>query len=162
MWFLLAQAARRSAEQPSGLCEHRRNTDAREAWLELERVYGGRAQTERPVQLLVLERTLRDLQRNSAAESSDVMVKLDTVWREFHALGNVKAEEIRKAALLRGIKGALPHVFIQLTTQAGTTHDELKCCHGIINISDVRHGTSRRSGSVPIENRRHRSRHGAR
>ena len=39
----------------------------------------GRAQDERPVQLLALERRPRDLQCNSAEQSADFMMKLDTI-----------------------------------------------------------------------------------
>ena len=126
LWFLLAQATKGSAAAIVARCEHGGNPDGREAWLEMERIYGGRAQDERPVQLLALERRLRDLQCNSAEESADFMVKLDTVWGEFGALGNAKTEETKGAALLLGIKEALPQVFIQLTTQPGMTYDELK------------------------------------
>ena len=83
-------------------------------------MYGGRAQDEWPVRLLALERRLRDLQYNSAEESADFM-KLDTISGEFEALGNAKAEETKRAALLLGIKEALPQVFIQLITQPGMT-----------------------------------------
>ena len=126
LWFLLAQATRGSASAIVARCEHSGNPDGREAWQELEQMYGGRAQDERPVQLLTLERRLRDLQCNSAEESGDFIVKLDTIWGEFEALGNAKADETKRAALLLGIKEALPQVFIQLTTQPGMTYDELK------------------------------------
>ena len=48
-------------------------------------------------------------------------MKLDTISGEFEALGNAKAEETKRAALLLGIKEALPQVFIQLITQPGMT-----------------------------------------
>ena len=54
LWFLLAQATKGAAamlvmrfEQPT--------PDGRSAWLELERVYGGRAEDEKAAQLLKLE-----------------------------------------------------------------------------------------------------------
>ena len=109
-----------------GRCNHGRNTDAREAWLELEGMYGERAPGEQSVHLLALERRLQYLQRNSAEDFADLVVKLDTILGEFEALANVKAEKTKRASLLRGIKEALPHVFIQLTTQACMTYNELE------------------------------------
>ena len=126
LWFLLAQATRGSAAAIVARCEHGGNPDGTEAWLEMERIYGGRARDERPMQLLALERRLQELQCYSAEEAADFMVKLDTIWGEFEALGNAKAEETKRAALIIGIKEALPQVFIQLTTQPSMTYDELK------------------------------------
>ena len=74
-------------------------------------MYGGRAQDERPVQLRALERRLEDLQCNSAEESADFMVKLDTIWGKIEALRNAKAEKTSRAALLLGIEETLPQVF---------------------------------------------------
>lgn len=54
------------------------------------------------------------------------MMGLDTIWGEFEAPRNVKAEETKNAALLLGIKEALPQVLIQQTTERGMTYDELK------------------------------------
>jgi hypothetical protein len=60
LWFLLAQATKGAAAMlvmryeeplPAG----------RDAWLELERVYGGRAEDEKAAQLLQLEAKLRRL-----------------------------------------------------------------------------------------------------
>ena len=79
LWFLLAQATKGSAAAIVARCGHGGNPDGREAWLEVERIYGGRAQDGRPVQQLVLERRLRHLRYNSVEESADIMVKLDTI-----------------------------------------------------------------------------------
>lgn len=62
----------------------------------------------------------------SAEESADSMMKLDIIWGEFEALGNAKAEQSKRAALLLGIREALPQVFIKQTTQPGMTQGELK------------------------------------
>src|SRR6478736_883804 len=60
LWFLLAQATKGAAamlvmrfEEPS--------PDGRRAWLELERVYGGKAEDEKAAQLLRLEAKARRL-----------------------------------------------------------------------------------------------------
>ena len=42
------------------------------------------------------------------------------------ALGNAKAEETKRVALVLEVNDALPQVFIQLTTKPGMTYDELK------------------------------------
>ena len=124
--LLLAQATRASAAIIAARCKHGGNPDGGAAWLELKRIYGGRVQDERPVQLLALERRLRDLQCNSSEESADFMMKLDTIWDEVEALGKTKADETKRAALLLRIEEALPQVFIQLTTQPGMAYDELE------------------------------------
>lgn len=49
LWFLLAQATKRSAVTIATRCEHGGNADGWDAWLELTQVYGGRGQDERPV-----------------------------------------------------------------------------------------------------------------
>lgn len=54
------------------------------------------------------------------------MVKLGTISGEFKTIGNVKAEEAKRAASFLGIKEALPQVSIQLITLSGMTYDELK------------------------------------
>ena len=69
------------------------------------------------------------------------MVKLDTIWGEFEALGNAKAEETKRTALILVIKETLPQVFIQLTTQPNIVYHELSTyltgCRGVINVPDV-------------------------
>ena len=95
MRFLLAQATRGSASAIVARREHYGNLDGWEAWLELERIYGGRGQDEQPVQLLALERRLRNIHCNSAEKSEAFIVKLDTIWGEFKAVGNVKADETK-------------------------------------------------------------------
>ena len=55
------------------------------------------------MQLHSLERKMRDLQSDFVEEAAEFMAKLDTIWREFEALGNAKAEETKRAALLIGI-----------------------------------------------------------
>ena len=59
-------------------CEHDVNPDGdgREAWLELERMYGGRAHDERPAKLRALERRLRDLQCNFYDEEGHHLGKI--------------------------------------------------------------------------------------
>lgn len=54
-------------------CEHGGNSDGRDTRLELECINRGCTQDYRPLQLLALERRLRDLQCNSAEESGDVI-----------------------------------------------------------------------------------------
>ena len=56
------------------------------------------------MQLYSLERKLRDLRSDFVEEPAEFMARLDTIWREFDALGNAKAEETKRAALLIGIK----------------------------------------------------------
>ena len=56
------------------------------------------------MQLYSLERKLRDLRSDFVEEATDFMAKLDTIWREFGALGNAKAEQSKRAALLIGMK----------------------------------------------------------
>ena len=126
LWFFRAQATKGSAAAIVARCEHGGNPDGREAWLGMERIYGGREQDERRVQLLSLERPLRDLQYNSAEEPEHFVVKLDIIWGEFEALRNAKADETKRADLSLGIKKALPKVFIQLTTQPGMTFVSLE------------------------------------
>ena len=60
------------------------------------------------MQLLAFEQRIRDLQCNSAEESADFMVRLNIIWGEFEAPRNANAEETKRAALLLGIKEALP------------------------------------------------------
>lgn len=72
---------------------------------ELKRIYGRRAQDEWHVQLLAFERRLKDLQCNSAEESRDFIVKLNTIWGECEALGDTKAYETKRAAFLLGDQG---------------------------------------------------------
>ena len=129
----------------------RRQPDGREAWLQLERMNGGRAQDERPVQQRALGRRLRDLQCNSAEESEDFMVKLDTIWGAFEAFGNAKAEEAKRVALPLGIKEALPQVFIQLTTQPGITYDELK--RAVVASTYLTSDMDRRDEAVAFQSR---------
>ena len=43
LWLLLAQAAKGSAAAIVARCEHGGSPDGRKAWLEMERIYGGRA-----------------------------------------------------------------------------------------------------------------------
>lgn len=45
---------------------------------------------------------------------------------KFEALGNTKADRIKRDVLLLVIKEVLPQAFIQFTTQPGMTNDELK------------------------------------
>ena len=128
LWFLLAQATRGSAAATVARCEHGGNPDGREAWLELNTCMEDVHSTSGVCSyVLALERRRQDLQCISAEGSAEFMVKLDTIHAgEYEALGNAKAEEIKRAALLLGTKEALPQVFIQLKTQPGMTYDELK------------------------------------
>lgn len=94
-------------------CEHDGNPNGKESWLEMERIYGGRARDELPAQLLGLKRRLWDLLCISAEEPVVLKVSLDTVQGEFEALGEIaRAEETKRATLLLGIKEALHPVFI--------------------------------------------------
>lgn len=97
LWFLLAQATTGSAATIVARC----------------------AQDERPVQLLPLKSRRRDRRCNSTGESLGFIVKLDTICGKFDSLRDGKADETKRTALLVGIKGALPQVCIQLTTQPG-------------------------------------------
>ena len=53
-------------------CEHGGNPDGRKAWLKLVRMYGGREQDERPVQLL--------LERNFEISSSTLQKNRQILW----------------------------------------------------------------------------------
>ena len=54
LWFPLAQATRGSAALVVMRFEHNGNPNGREAWIELERIYGGKEIDERPAQILAL------------------------------------------------------------------------------------------------------------
>ena len=54
------------------------------------------------------------------------VVKLGTNNEEFEVLGNAKAEEINRTALLLGIIEAHQQAFIQLTTPPGMTYGRIK------------------------------------
>ena len=75
LWFLLLQATRGSAASIVGRYENGGNPNGREAWRELERLYGGREADERPVQHMTLEGKLRDMRCNSPEESSEFTMK---------------------------------------------------------------------------------------
>ena len=76
--------------------------------MEMKRIYGGRAPDERSVQQLALERRLRDVRCNSAEESADFMVTLNTILGEFEGLGNTKADETMRASFSTRDQGGAP------------------------------------------------------
>ncbi|CAN0511716.1 unnamed protein product, partial [Discosporangium mesarthrocarpum] len=121
----LGQATRGSAAVV--VMKHERNgsPDGRAAWLELERVYGGRAEVQRSMQLISLEMKLREMYCSSAEDAGDFVIQLDHVWAEFKQLEAPKENHAKVGALVIGIKDSMPQVFAQLSTQPDLSYDEL-------------------------------------
>lgn len=90
--------------------EHNSSPDGRKAWIELECVYCGRAQGERPVQLLSLEARPRNL-HSTVAESTTFVVQLGRIRVELESLGALNSDAAKEAALLKGFKNALPYIY---------------------------------------------------
>lgn len=125
LWSLLAQTARGSAASiVEGFVEG--NTDGCAAWMELERLYGGRAQDKRPMQLLPLEGRLRYLSSSSEEEASGLVIKLYTISMELETLGDREPGTTKREALLIGIRGAQTQAFFPLATQADATYGHVE------------------------------------
>ena len=77
LWFLLAQATRGSAALVVKRFEHNGQLDGREAWIELERIYGGKEIDERPAQILALDGKLREARCSSVSDIPDFIVRLE-------------------------------------------------------------------------------------
>ncbi len=125
LWFLLAQATKGAAamlvmrfEEPT--------PDGRSAWLELERVYGGRAEDERAAQLLKLEAKARRLTCESAGGLQQMLIQMEQLWSDLETLGEIKSKSAKRATLLEAIRESYPHLFAQLAIQSNLDYEMLK------------------------------------
>ena len=94
--------------------EHDGRPDGREAWIELERIYGGKEIDERPSQILALDGKLREARCSSVSDTPDFIVRLDRMWVEFESLGDPRSDYVKRAAILFVIRDALPTSLISL------------------------------------------------
>jgi len=125
LWFLLAQTTKGAAAMLVMRFELP-NPNGRDAWLELERVYGGRAEDEKAAQLLQLEAKLRRLTCETAGGLQQMLIQMEQLWSDLELLGEVKSKAAKRAALLEAIREPYPHLFAQLAIQGNLDYEMLK------------------------------------
>ena len=132
LWFLLATATKGAAasvvmrfEQPT--------PNGRGAWLELERIWGGRAEDERAAQLLKLEGKARRLTCESAGGLQALLIAMYQLWSDLEALGEERSDAAKRAAILEAIRESYPHLFAQLASQPDTKYEQVR--RGIISAA---------------------------
>ena len=125
LWFLLAQATKGAAaivvmrfEEPM--------PNGRGAWLELEKVYGGRAADERSAQLLKLEAKARRLTCESAGGLQQLLIQMEQLWADLAVLGEQKSESAKRATLLEAIRESYPSLFAQFAIQPDMEYDKIR------------------------------------
>lgn len=74
--------------------ENNEHPNGKEAWIELEHVYGGKEIIERPAQILALDGRVGEARCSGASHTPDFIVKLDGMWMEFEALGDPRSDYV--------------------------------------------------------------------
>ena len=75
---------------------------------------------------MALDGKLREARCLSISHIPDFIVKLDGMWVEFESLGDPRSDYVQKAAILFGIRDALPNLFDQLASRRGIDYNEIK------------------------------------
>ncbi|CAM9645326.1 unnamed protein product, partial [Choristocarpus tenellus] len=91
-------------------CTRGGSPDRRAACLELEQIYGERAVSQRPMQLIAPEMKLCDMYCSSVEDTVDFVIRLDHIWTRVRAAGGSQ-DHAKKGALIIGIRDSMPQVF---------------------------------------------------
>lgn len=83
-------------------------SNSREAWIELQKIYGGKEIKEWPKQLHAFDGKVREARCSGGSDIPDFLVRLDGMWIEFGFLGDPTSDYVKRAALLFGVRNAPP------------------------------------------------------
>lgn len=106
---------------------HNGHPSGRKAWVELERMYGGKYIDERPAQILAHDGKIRAARRSSLPDIPDFIARLNRMWLGFEPLGDPRSACEERAALRFRSRDTLRHVSISLRQNQGSTSRKSSC-----------------------------------